>query len=255
MSEALRGRRLFGGGWRGLHGPAGFGGSIRAAGLLVAMAIATALVAGQGWDEIQGLRDHPLEFAGTIVAAAAVLAVGGAAMVRWPILLPLLVVATLPFRIRLHVSGGQAVNLLVPLYATIERALLRPSLTPCEAETGFARCRDRSSVPSCAGDLPSTPSSRSTRPMSPSRRGTSAFPCPIRGALLPARNGALGPPPPAARVRRPARRGSDPGGDRDRPVRHRAHLSGTASWRRPTTSTSTSASTRSSGIPTSTGAT
>ena len=92
---------------------------IRAAGLLVAMAIATALVAGQGWDEIQGLRDHPLEFAGTIVAAAVVLAVGGAAMVRWPILLPLLVVATLPFRIRLHVSGGQAVNLLVPLYATI----------------------------------------------------------------------------------------------------------------------------------------
>jgi uncharacterized membrane protein len=97
---------------------------IRAAGLLIAMAIATALVAGQGWDEIQGLRDHPLEFAGTIVAAAVVLAGGAAAMVRWPILLPLLAVATLPFRLRLHVSGGQAVNLLVPLYATIGAGVL-----------------------------------------------------------------------------------------------------------------------------------
>jgi hypothetical protein len=97
---------------------------IRAAGLLAAMAIATGLVAGQGWDEIQGLRENPLEFAGTIVAAALVLAVGGAGMVRWPILLPLLVVATLPFRIRLHVSGGQAVNLLVPLYATIGAGVL-----------------------------------------------------------------------------------------------------------------------------------
>ena len=99
---------------------------IRAAGLLVAMAIATALVAGQGWDEIQGLRDHPLEFAGTIVAAAVVLAVGGAATgaLADPAACPLLVVATLPFRIRLHVSGGQAVNLLVPLYATIGRGVI-----------------------------------------------------------------------------------------------------------------------------------
>src|SRR4029450_1657237 len=63
---------------------------IRAAGLLAAMAIATGMVAGQGWDEIQGLRENPLEFAGTIVAAALVLAVGGAGMVGWPILLPLL---------------------------------------------------------------------------------------------------------------------------------------------------------------------
>jgi O-antigen ligase len=97
---------------------------LRAAGLVLAMAIATALVAGQGWDEIQGLRDHPLEFAGTIAAAAVVLIAGAAGMLRWPILLPLLLVATMPFRIRLHVSGGQAVNLLIPLYATIGAGVL-----------------------------------------------------------------------------------------------------------------------------------
>src|SRR3954464_13360765 len=85
---------------------------LRAAALLLAMGLAAALVAGQGWDELASLRSHHLEFAGAIIGAFAVLALGAAAMVRWPILLPLLVVATLPFRIRLHVAGGQAVNLL-----------------------------------------------------------------------------------------------------------------------------------------------
>jgi putative inorganic carbon (hco3(-)) transporter len=97
---------------------------LRAGGLLVAMSVATALVAGQGWDELASLRDQHLEFAGTIVGAIVVLAVGAAAMVRWPVLLPLLVVATLPFRIRLHVAGGQAVNLLIPLYAVIGSGVL-----------------------------------------------------------------------------------------------------------------------------------
>jgi len=97
---------------------------VHAAGLLIAMAIATALVAGQGWDELASLRSHHLAFAGAIVAAAVVLAVGAAAMLRWPVLLPLLVVATLPFRIRLHVAGGQAVNLLIPLYAVIGAGVL-----------------------------------------------------------------------------------------------------------------------------------
>jgi putative inorganic carbon (hco3(-)) transporter len=113
-------------------------GRIRAAALLAAMVIATALVAGQGWDEIQGLRDQPLEFAGTIAAAALVLALGAAAMLRWPTLLPLLLVATMPFRIRLHVSGGQAVNLLIPLYATIGAGVLA---TAAEAVRGRDRLR------------------------------------------------------------------------------------------------------------------
>jgi O-antigen ligase len=113
-------------------------GRIRAAGLVVAMAIATALVAGQGWDELANLRSHHLEFAGAIVLAIVVLALGAAAMVRWPILLPLLMVATMPFRVRLHVSGGQAVNLLIPLYATIGAGVLA---TAFEAVRGRDRMR------------------------------------------------------------------------------------------------------------------
>jgi putative inorganic carbon (HCO3(-)) transporter len=111
---------------------------LRAVALLIAMGLAAGLVAGQGWDELASLRDHDLEFAGTIVAAIVVLAVGAVAMVRWPILLPLLVIAALPFRIRLHVAGGQDVNLLVPLYAVIGAGVLA---TAVEALRGRARIR------------------------------------------------------------------------------------------------------------------
>jgi len=110
----------------------------RAVALLAAMGVATALVAGQGWDELASLRAHHFEFAGAIVGAVVVLAVGAAAMVRWPILLPLLVVATLPFRVRFHVAGGQAVNLLVPLYAVLGAGVLA---TAWEAWRGRARMR------------------------------------------------------------------------------------------------------------------
>jgi putative inorganic carbon (hco3(-)) transporter len=111
---------------------------LRAAALLVAMGMATALVAGQGWDELANLRDHHLQFAGAIVGAIVVVGLGAAAMVRWPILLPLLVVATLPFRIRLHVAGGQDVNLLIPLYAVIGAGVLASAV---ETLRGRARMR------------------------------------------------------------------------------------------------------------------
>jgi putative inorganic carbon (HCO3(-)) transporter len=112
---------------------------IRVAGLVVAMALATALIAGQGWDDIQNLRDHHLAFAGTIIAAAIVLVAGAAAMLRWPILLPLLVVATLPFRVRLHVAGGESVNLLVPLYAVIGAGVLATLTATVRGQTRLRR--------------------------------------------------------------------------------------------------------------------
>ena len=37
---------------------------LRAAALVLAGALAFALIAGQGWDELRTLRDHPPEFAG-----------------------------------------------------------------------------------------------------------------------------------------------------------------------------------------------
>lgn len=97
---------------------------LRAASLLVAMALAVALIAGQGWDELEPLRDHPAAFAGTIVGTVLVLVMLATAMLRWPQLLPLLIVAAMPFRIRLHVGGGEAVNLLVPLYVVIGAGVL-----------------------------------------------------------------------------------------------------------------------------------
>jgi putative inorganic carbon (HCO3(-)) transporter len=112
---------------------------IRVAGLVLAGVLATALIAGQGWDELHNLRQHHLAFAGAIAGGVVVLVIGAAAMLRWPILLPLLVVATLPFRVRLHVAGGQAVNLLVPLYAVIGAGVLATVVATLRGETRLRR--------------------------------------------------------------------------------------------------------------------
>jgi O-antigen ligase len=101
------------------------------------MALAVALIAGQGWDELEPLRDRPAAFAGAIVATALVLAGLTAAMLRWPALLPLLIVAAMPFRIRLHVGGGEAVNLLVPLYAVIGAGVLSAGIHALRERDGI----------------------------------------------------------------------------------------------------------------------
>jgi O-antigen ligase len=60
-------------------------------------------------------------------------------MLRWPILLPVLAIATLPFRVRLHVAGGQAVNLLVPLYVVIGAGVLASVVSTLRGETRLRR--------------------------------------------------------------------------------------------------------------------
>jgi putative inorganic carbon (hco3(-)) transporter len=112
---------------------------LRVAGLVLAGILALALIAGQGWDDIRNLREHHLEFAAAIMAGIVVLAIGAAAMLRWPILLPLLVIATLPFRVRLHVAGGQAVNLLVPLYVVLGSGVLATVVATVRGETRLRR--------------------------------------------------------------------------------------------------------------------
>ena len=112
---------------------------LRVAGLVLAGTLALALIAGQGWDDIRNIREHHLEFAGLIVAGVVVLAIGAAAMLRWPILLPLLVVATLPFRVRLHVAGGEAVNLLVPLYVVVGSGVLATVVATFRGQTRLRR--------------------------------------------------------------------------------------------------------------------
>jgi hypothetical protein len=112
---------------------------LRAASIVLAGILALALITGQGWDDIRNLRDHQIAFAGVIVAGIAVLAVGAAAMLRWPILLPLLLIAALPFRVRLHVAGGEAVNLLVPLYVVIGAGVLVTVIATLRGQTRLRR--------------------------------------------------------------------------------------------------------------------
>src|SRR5262249_35530976 len=57
----------------------------------------------------------------------ATVAVLAAVFTRWPTLLPLAVVFTLPFRIPLH-AGGDTANLLVPLYLVIAGGVLSTAL-------------------------------------------------------------------------------------------------------------------------------
>ena len=102
---------------------------LRAATLFGAMALALALIAGQGWDELSSLRDRPGVFFGAVEAGLAGLVVLAAVFLRWPRLLPLLLVAALPFRIPIDVGGGEDVNLLAPLYVVIGAAVLAASFT------------------------------------------------------------------------------------------------------------------------------
>ena len=147
-------------------------------------------------------------------------------MLRWPILLPLLVVATLPFRVRLHVAGGQAVNLLVPLYVVIGAGVLATVVaTAARARPGCGKLPQAARAGAGPGDLPLRAADDllgGRRLRRPQRR---LLPDPVRDPLL------------ACSRRRPGTaacstapscvlvaEGADPGGDRHRPVRGRAHL-------------------------------
>jgi O-antigen ligase len=90
-----------------------------------ALVLAPVLLLADIWDspQLRVVRDHP----GPAVAAAVVgLAALGAlawAMVRRPLLLPVLAVFALPFRIPIEV-GGSTSNLLVPLYLVVAAGAL-----------------------------------------------------------------------------------------------------------------------------------
>ncbi|HET6571888.1 MAG TPA: O-antigen ligase family protein [Solirubrobacterales bacterium] len=100
-------------------------GRLRAAAMLLALVLLPVLILGDQWHSTQvvDLRDHisrmvALGVAGLVAAAA--LAV---VFRRWALLLPLAIVAVLPFRVPLH-AGGDTANLLVPLYLVIAGGVL-----------------------------------------------------------------------------------------------------------------------------------
>jgi putative inorganic carbon (HCO3(-)) transporter len=92
---------------------------LRAAAMVAALGLALALVTGQGWDELEPLRERPALLAAVVLTVALGLAGLAAVLLRWPLLLPLLLVAALPFRIPIDVGGSDDANLLVPLYLVI----------------------------------------------------------------------------------------------------------------------------------------
>ena len=109
----------------------------RSLAMLVAIGLFPVLILGDQWHthQIVDLRHDDARIA--LLVAGGAIAVGALAYVfrRWPVLLPLAIVAALPFRVPLH-AGGDTANLLVPLYLVIAAGVV------------FTLLRDWSSPPS-----------------------------------------------------------------------------------------------------------
>jgi len=93
--------------------------------VLGALALTPVLLLAHIWDtdQLTAVRDRPALLAGGVVAGLAGLVAMTALLRRRPTALPLLAVATLPFRVPVAI-GGTAANLLVPLYVVIGAAAL-----------------------------------------------------------------------------------------------------------------------------------
>lgn len=116
---------------------------LRAVAMVAALALSVALVAGQAWDgQLAALRESPMKL--VALAAAVGLGVGALAVLgdRRPELLPLGLLAMLPFRIPVD-AGGETSNLLLPLYAVIAAGAVlecrRAFAAPAESHPGPAR--------------------------------------------------------------------------------------------------------------------
>jgi putative inorganic carbon (hco3(-)) transporter len=104
-------------------------GRLRVAAMLLALALFPTLILGDQWHSAQivDLRDSAAKLIGLGLAALGAAAALAAVFRRWPILLPLAIVAALPFRIPLN-AGGDTANLLVPLYLVIAGGVLSVAL-------------------------------------------------------------------------------------------------------------------------------
>jgi putative inorganic carbon (hco3(-)) transporter len=150
-------------------------GRLRAAAMLIALALFPILILGDQWHspQIVDLRDEP---AGLIALALLVTAIAVTALAtvfhRWPILLPLAIVAALPFRIPLE-AGGDTANLLVPLYLVIAGGVLATVIGDLSAR----------SVPRAGGAAAGVPHSGGRREAASEHMGEAAVTGPAR--LLP----------------------------------------------------------------------
>ncbi len=100
-------------------------GRLRSLAMVVAIGLFPALIIGDQWHTAQIVDLRHDEARIVALAGIAVVAIGALAYLfrRWPVLMPLAIVAALPFRIPLH-AGGDTANLLVPLYLVIAAAVV-----------------------------------------------------------------------------------------------------------------------------------
>jgi O-antigen ligase len=93
--------------------------------MLAAIVLFPLLILGDQWHshQIVDLRDHPSRLIALGLLAVMASAALAAVFTRRPIVLPLAIVAVLPFRVPLH-AGGDTANLLVPLYLVIAAGVL-----------------------------------------------------------------------------------------------------------------------------------
>src|SRR5262249_1122949 len=92
----------------------------RAVCVLLALVLCPVLLVGELWNssQLETLRGHPAELVGLAVVRLALICALAGVFLRWPLLMPILAVAALPFRIPVQ-AGGQSALLLVPLYVVV----------------------------------------------------------------------------------------------------------------------------------------
>jgi putative inorganic carbon (HCO3(-)) transporter len=107
----------------------------RSAAMLVALVLFPLLILGDQWHnhQIVELRHHEAKAAAAIVIGTVIVVALAWVFRRRPVLMPLSIIATLPFRIPLE-SGGETANLLVPLYVVIAAGVLAAMFLPPPAE-------------------------------------------------------------------------------------------------------------------------
>jgi putative inorganic carbon (hco3(-)) transporter len=110
-------------------------GRTRSAAMLAALVLFPLLILGDQWHthRIVELRHHEAKAAAAIVVGAVIVIALAWVFRKWPVLMPLAIIGTLPFRIPLE-SGGETANLLIPLYVVIAAGVLAAVFLPPPAE-------------------------------------------------------------------------------------------------------------------------
>jgi putative inorganic carbon (hco3(-)) transporter len=104
-------------------------GRLRSLAMLAALVLFPILILGDQWHshQIVDLRHSTGRLVALGLVGIAVTAALAYVFKRWPVLLPLAIVAALPFRVPLN-AGGDTANLLVPLYLVIAGGVVATAL-------------------------------------------------------------------------------------------------------------------------------